>query len=537
MEITLDLSRIYSLANESPFYLAWYFFIHGGWVVFILLFLYAYFLFWLYYRRKKYLHGIPQSLLAIDIPKNNEQSLLAVEQIFATLAGIKSGPNLWEKYWLGKVQLSFSLEIISLEGYIQFLIRTPSQYKDLVEAAIYAHYPEAEITEVDDYVDVIPNHSDDSDELKFWGTELNLEKKSVYPLKTYKLFEHSLSQSFVDPMASMLEVMSKLGPGEQLGLQIVIAPEGDHWKEHALEVIKEMIGAEGDHKKTVSDTIVDTSLGHIEKFSEAVYSIWGDIDKKEDKPVVNKYQFLTTNEKFVVEMMQNKLAKICFAASMRIYYLAQKDVYHRGRGINAIIGAINQFNSSDLNALKKYKFLTTDRDYFFVKQRVAKVHKKLVHLYKERSMHGSPEFFLSTEELATLYHFPTITVKAPLLQKAVSKRGEPPVSLPLESRPVSAFFQPKHEGEHAGGEVAEEQVETVEKHEHHEERPREKQVIKEHEEKKFVIQESLTGYDFDNDYFEKQFGKHKEETVITKHETPGKVETKDEHIPPNLPFV
>ena len=539
MDIIFDLNRFYSLANNSPFHLVWYFFMREGWVILILFSLYAYFLFWLYYRRKKFLRGIPQTLLAIDIPKNNEQSLLAVEQIFAALAGIKSGPTLWEKYWLGKVQLSLSLEIISLEGYIQFLIRTPTQFQDLVEAAVYAQYPEAEITEVDDYIDIIPNNASASDELKFWGTELNLDKQSVYPLKTYPLFEHSLSQSFVDPMASLLEVMSKLGPGEQLGLQIVIAPEGEHWKQPGVESIKKIIGAEGGSKKNIGDAIINTSLEHLEKFSETVYSLWGDIKKKEDQPAVNKYLFLTTNEKFTVEMMQNKLSKICFAASMRIYYLAHKDVYHRGRGINAIIGSLNQFNSSDLNAFKKYKPLTTDRDYFFIKQRVGRIHKKLVRLYKERSMHGSPKFFLSTEELATIYHFPTITVKAPLLQKATSKKAEPPVSLPLESRPISAFFQPKHEGEHAGGTAIEEPKEDFQDADKIADKVRlqGKQVIQEHPEKKFVIQESLAGYDFDNDYFEQQFSKRKETVVVSKQETPGKVEDENQDAPSNLPFV
>src|SRR3989338_1637714 len=188
MDITFDLNRFYFLAKDSPFHLVWYFFIHEGWMILILFSLYAYFLFWLHYRRKKYLRGIPQTLLAIDIPKDNEQSLLAVEQIFATLAGIKSRPTLWEKYWLGKVQLAFSLEIISLEGYIQFLIRTPVQYRDLVEAAIYAQYPEAEITEVEDYVGIIPVRAAAEDEFRFWGSELMLNKKSAYPLKTYRLF-------------------------------------------------------------------------------------------------------------------------------------------------------------------------------------------------------------------------------------------------------------------------------------------------------------------------------------------------------------
>src|SRR3989344_8788472 len=157
MEITIDLERINEILALSPLRLMWYFFTHGGWLVYLIVILAGLFELRLFLKRKKYLESIPQTLLAIDIPKDNEQSLVAVEQIFATLAGIKSSRTKYETYWLGKTQLSLSLEIISLEGYIQFLIRTPSKFRDLVEAAIYAQYPEAEITEVEDYIGLIPD--------------------------------------------------------------------------------------------------------------------------------------------------------------------------------------------------------------------------------------------------------------------------------------------------------------------------------------------------------------------------------------------
>jgi hypothetical protein len=37
---------------------------------------------------------------------------------------------------------------------------------------------------------------------------------------------------------------------------------------------------------------------------------------------------------------------------------------------------------------------------------------------------------LNAEELATLWHFPTISTKAPLIKKAEARRAEPPVGLP-----------------------------------------------------------------------------------------------------------
>ncbi|HLD27491.1 MAG TPA: hypothetical protein VJB39_01440, partial [Patescibacteria group bacterium] len=446
MEITIDLSRVLEVINLSPARFIWFVITNGGWLILLIFLLIGLFYLRLYLKRKKYLAGIPQTMLAIDIPKDNEQSLVAMEQIFATLAGIKSTHNLIEKYWQGETQLYFSLEIISFEGYIQFLIRTPSKYRDLTEAAVYAQYPDAEITEVEDYVSLIPAdvHKLDSD-YDVWATEFTLAKHSTYPVKSYRSFEHSITQLFIDPMASLLEVMSKLGPGEQLGLQLIIVPAGDDWKDKGYEIVKKLIGGSTDPDRHIGDRLVDASGKGLEKFSEAIYKLWGDIDepKKEKDSLVNRYMNLTTNQKFVVESIENKLSRICFASTFRVYYLAHNDKFQKGRGVNPILGAINQFNSTDLNAFKKHKILTTSRNYLLVKRRIARIQKKLLKYYKRRSRKGSPEFYLSTEELATIYHFPTITVKAPLLKRTESKKAGPPTLLPLEQARSLEYFQPR----------------------------------------------------------------------------------------------
>ena len=510
MDITIDINRIFDIINQHPASLLWYLISHGGWLVLIIAFLSSAFSGRLWLKRREYQLAVEQTLLAIDIPKDNEQSLVAVEQIFVTLAGIKSKGNLIERYWYGKTQMSFSLEIISLEGYIQFLIRTPSQFRDLVEAAVYAQYPEAEITEVEDYIKLIPEdvHRLDSN-YNLWGTEFTLAKFSAYPVKTYRSFEHPLTQIFVDPMASMLEVMSKLGPGEQLGLQLVIAPVDDDWKERGYLLVKKLIGEKSAASKNMTDKLIEASAVGLEKFSETIYKIWGDIEDKDDEKVAQTlYQHLTVNQKGVVEAIENKLAKISFATSFRVYYLAHVDKFKKGRGVNPIIGAINQFNSSDLNAFKKNKRFTTDADYFFVKRRISRIQKKLLKLYKKRWQKKSREFFLGTEELATIYHFPTITVKAPLLKKAESKKAEAPTTLPLEEVRQSEFFKTE-QSEQGTNESAPS------------------------EEPDYTIAESLPGYDFDNDYFEDRFKKDKT-TIKTPSPVTGEA---TEEPPTNLPIA
>src|SRR3989344_5759340 len=83
-------------------------------------------------------------LLRILVPKNNEKTPLAAEQMFAALHGIFKKGSAFQDF--------FSFEIASREKYIQFYVHVPVHLKDFVEGQIYSQYPTAEIAEVDDYV-------------------------------------------------------------------------------------------------------------------------------------------------------------------------------------------------------------------------------------------------------------------------------------------------------------------------------------------------------------------------------------------------
>ena len=222
MDIVIDVARLQE-ASGNPFLLFWIVLQSGGWI-FVAIFAGAGMLIALVNafvtsRQFKFLESAKYVILALDIPKGNEQTPKAVESIFSHLHGIQRGGNLIDVYWKGYLQLPISLEIIGLGGQTQFCIRCPQDARDLVEAAVYAQYPDAAITQVRDYTEDIPQDFVDAG-YDLWGTELVPYNKQVYPFRTYPFFEHSMTQTFLDPLASLLEIMGRLGPSEQVWLQL-----------------------------------------------------------------------------------------------------------------------------------------------------------------------------------------------------------------------------------------------------------------------------------------------------------------------------
>lgn len=420
----------------NPFEVTWWLFTHGGWI--ILLIAIGYGIWWLYldYIQGRFVMNTKYVLLSVDVPKENEQTPKAVEHIFSHLHGIHKSPNFLEKYRDGYVQPTVTVELVSIGGYIQFLMRVPEVQRDLAEAAIYAQYPNAEISEVEDYVNQyaakFPN-----DEYDMWGAEMVLTAPDYMPIKTYPMWEHSLTQTFLDPMASTLEMMGRLQAGEQMWFQLILRPNADNgWREKGIQAINKLAGIKSKKSNSgVVSTIVDApgqlALGTWETITRTLFEPGENSRKKDDNAPPSLMQHLTPNVKAVIEAIGMKISKLGFDVKFRVLYFGTVDVFSKSR-VSAITGAMKQFNTLDLNGFKPDKKMKTSRDFFFVKRRVAALKRKLLWGYKYRSnWRGRRVFVLNTEELASVWHFPVLTVKAPQVKKQEAKRGEPPVALPV----------------------------------------------------------------------------------------------------------
>ncbi len=437
MNIEIDIGQFQEAAN-NPLLFILTVFLNGGWIfvlffAFIALVIIAFQSF-VASRQAIYMRGVRYVLLALDIPKGNEQTPKAVESIFAHLHGVQSAGNLIDRYWKGYVMPQLSFEIIGIEGQTQFLVRTPDNFRDVVEAAVYAQYPDAEITEVEDFAHMVPDDLEEAG-YELWGAEILLVNKDVYPIKTYPFFEHSLSQSFLDPLASLLELMGRLLPTEQIWLQLIITPAEKNWKDAAGTEVQKRMGVSKEQARNLLSAVTGSVAGFAAETVQAALFTPSE-GREEKKKEGKKFSELTSGEKNIIEAIQMKMSKITWATTFRMVYLGKKEFFSRSRGVTGIMGALKQFSSQDLNGFFPDPSTKTAVDYWFVQRRVRARKERILRNFKNRAFTQRPKpYVLNTEELASLFHFPVETVKAPQVQKTLAKRGEPPIALPIETEP------------------------------------------------------------------------------------------------------
>jgi hypothetical protein len=452
MELAMDttiISQFFALPFDQQ--LRW-FLINIGWIPIAGVILYGAKEVWLYWRQILFDATLGYTLLAIDIPRGNEQSPKAVENMFTYFGGAHGTYTLFEEYWEGKFQQGFSFEIVCIDGYTQFLIRTPKQFRNLVESAVYSQYPDAEITEVNDYTEGIPTKYPD-DEYDVWGCEFIYAKNEAYPLKIWPQFISEMpgrpEGQFKDPMASLMDLCSSLKKGEQLWYQMIVYPTDFDWTKRLQKEAGKIMGDPGNGGSGLVGGLFSGIMAWLSEFSAAIF---GGEPAKSQESQVDQFRIfaLTPQQKKQVEAIQHKTSQLGFKAKHRFVYVGKKEIFNKPKVVSGFVGYIKQFMDLDLNNLKPDLTRTgTSTAYFFADSRLRGKQARIVTNFRNRSGLGKEPKISTIDELATLWHFPIeATVRAPLIQKAPGRKAEPPMTLPqVEEAPSERIFEPGKAGE------------------------------------------------------------------------------------------
>lgn len=400
----------------------------------------------------KFIDEQPKCLLEIRLPKEITKSPAAMEIFFSHLNQSGAG-NLGEAFLDGKTRPWFSFEIVSIGGYVRFFVWcSQAKYRNLVEAQLYAQYPNLEIFEAEDYTkDFYYN----PDKYITFGLQFALSKADPFPIKTYidyGLDKDQKEEYKIDPITSVLEYLGSLKKGENTWIQIMIQKhEPESW-EHG--ILKSKIDPK---KANIFEKILILFFGSSRKLKDEVDDEIKKIKEStlpEVKPGEEKTTFKfpnpTKGQQEVIAALERSATKTAFDCMIRSIYITEKASFS-AINISGLVGAMKQYGSANLNSFKPGTISDTSdigKDFarvipFLNEYNIKKVNKQkidLFHAYKLRSYFQGPfkhyggkkPFVLTTEELATIFHFPSGMVsQTPTLQRVGSKKSEAPANLPV----------------------------------------------------------------------------------------------------------
>ncbi len=156
--------------------------------------------------------------LFLKLPRNIEVTPEAAKTFLSALTQINAVTGFQKLF--GTEPQVLSLELVSVNQQIKFLITCDTTLVPFVEAQLQSNYPLVVIEKIDDPL-ALPVQGQ-SLHIK----ELKLSKGSFYPIGTYDKFAD------IDPMSSILSVLSKTEPTDTVMVQVALEATTTKWQSH-----------------------------------------------------------------------------------------------------------------------------------------------------------------------------------------------------------------------------------------------------------------------------------------------------------------
>lgn len=375
---------------------------------------------WVRYIRWNFFVNTPITLLEIKLPKEILKSPVAMDLALTGFYLTGGEGTFFDKYWLGKTRPWFSLELVSFGGEVHFYIWTRQNARNIIESYLYSQYPGIEIREADDYAKHLLY---DPSKNEMWATNYKFSQPNPFPLKTYVdygLDKDPDEENENDPLAPMIEMFGSIKPNEMIAMQYVI-------RAHKKEKRGGFFSKADDFTKRVKN------------------------ERKKIIETIGQTRRPTLTESKLIEALERSLQKHVFDTGIRVIYFAKEKSAYDNTTVTSIRNIFRPFSAAfsndkdpDLASYARFNSIgptndekTTDFDYPWQDYkgiRMIRRKTKQLDAFKRRMFFYAPyvdhDYLLTTEELATLFHFPGSVVSTPGLDRIQSKRGEAPTNLP-----------------------------------------------------------------------------------------------------------
>ena len=314
-----------------------------------------------------------------------EKELIGImEQLYGSFTNIHTKG--WNKFIYGEPYIALEIAVKHIGQDIQFYMAVPRGIEDIFEKQIHGLYPEAHIDKIEDYSVFHPGGV-------ALGAYVTQKNDSILPIKTYQKLES-------DPLGEILAGLSKINQqGEGAALQVLFKPSHrDGQRKFAEKVVRQM---------------------------QQGYQLKDAVRRAKSKPkdptpeeaAKQPPRVVTPFEEEVIKSIQAKSAKPWFDANIRLVVSAESEP-RANQLLDILAGSLAQFSTTDQNA-------------FMLKKMTGRYLRSLLFNFSFRMFNDSQSVLLSSEELASLYHFPVSATSAGV-KFVNSKSAPPPLNLATE---------------------------------------------------------------------------------------------------------
>lgn len=330
-----------------------------------------------------------------DRSQELKEEIAKGETVFSAIGGLKAQRGLRAWFWGRDDQFSF--EIVANYSRISFYVAAPPGNFRYLEQQIHAYYPEAVIEEMEDYNAFSLNG-------KIAAGHIRTVKSFIFPIKTYQKME-------VDPLNSLINVLSKLEKDESLIIQYTVRSARGSWHAKTRRVVTKI-----NQKNSVKEGLKgDSFLGQIFGLLGGIFIVSS--KPKKETSLTTTPKKLSAVEEEMLKSIEEKNMKAGLDVNIRVIACArsreQANVY-----LENVSSAFTEYNNFSYgNVFSRLNKSNTDRT---------------ISDFIYRRFRENIGFLLNTEELASIFHFPTKTTETPNINWLTAKIAPAPSTLPDE---------------------------------------------------------------------------------------------------------
>lgn len=322
-----------------------------------------------------------------------KEEIGAMEQLLTTLANIKE-----RKSFIGHLLYSepyIALEIANPAGHeeIQFYMAVPKKFRESIEKQVHAYFPHASVEKITDYTVFSPGSFTSAAMLK-------LKHSFALPITTYEHME-------MDPLSEISNALSKLNTErEGAAIQLILRPAGKHWRKEGKGIAHRMQQGKRLKDAHTPSLVMEIGKGMVQTLQ----------NKPQEEILRKETVQLTPEEQELVKKIETKSVKAGFKVNVRL--VSSADTQEKADEIlSHMENSFAQFENHEVN-------------HFVVQKRMKE--KKISFDYIFRNFDDDHSMILSTEEIASIFHFPISTTETPKIKWLKAGAAPPPLNIPKD---------------------------------------------------------------------------------------------------------